>query len=641
MDRFGLVNIATITPNNIKIGNPKENAKEIIRLIRETKCNSTEPVEIMAFPELALTGYTCGDLFFQDNVIREAQKQLIDIAKQVNKELVFIGLPVKFKNKLYDCCAALNNGKILAIIPKINICNNGEFCESKYFLSGNNLNDTILIGDKYVKFTTNILFRTCYADNELIVGCEINHDAFSPIPVGANHCVNGANLIVNIAANNEVVGKSKNIKNKFIALSESNICAYAYTSAQKDESTSDTVYSGQKLIIENGEIVNETNFPNNEEIVVGCIDIEKINKNRTKSNIYHNNNFNLKYDIVDFETTNTEHKKIVSLTPFISGDLDETAESIINIQTIGLAQRLKKINCKKVVLGISGGLDSTLALLCAINAFEINGYNRDGIIGITMPGFGTTDKTLNNSLKLMDGLKITKRIVDIKKACLQHFADINHDENSLDITYENTQARERTQILMDIANQEGAIVVGTGDLSELALGWCTYNGDHMSMYSVNAGIPKTLVRHLVKYYAEKKYANTLGQYLTDIINTPISPELLPPKSDGTINQKTEERIGNYTIHDFTMYYMLKYGFTPEKILKLFKDAASKDDEWKYVPDDYIINNMKRFYSRFYKNQFKRNCVPDGIKVVDISLSPRNDWRMASDTDLNLEIFHNY
>ena len=632
MDKYGVIKVATISPNEISIGNPIRNAEIIVNLINKAKQN--EKPDIMVFPELCLTGYSCGDLFFQNTLLNTALNKALDIAKYVEKEIVFIGLPIKFENEIYNCAAVLNDKRIIAIIPKTHIPNHGDCYEKRYFTSSlNKKNNSIKINNTVIPFDTNILFKKTYNNHELVIGCEIGEDALVPISQGTIHCINGANLVVNLSASNEVVSRAIFRTELVKMTSATNICGYAYCSAQKDETTSDTVFSGHKIIATNGDIINERKFPNDDEIICGYIDVEKLNNDRIKSTTFNSSYLNKDYNILDVTIyENIAVRNTVSITPFIPENINERAEEIMNIQAMGLAQRLKKIHCEKIVLGISGGLDSTLALLCAIRAFEINNYDRKNIIGITMPCFGTTSKTLNNSLNLMEYLGIDSRTINIKAACEQHLKDISHPLDVFDIAFENAQARERTQVLMDVANQENALVVGTGDLSELALGWCTYNGDHMSMYCVNGSIPKTLVRHIVKYYADFCDDVNIKNCLFDILNTPISPELLPPDENGNMVQKTEESIGNYTIHDFTIYYFLRYGFGPKKILDLFMNSAKENNEWKNITRETVVKNLKIFYKRFFNNQFKRNCVPDGAKVGTLSLSPRTDWRMPSDAN---------
>lgn len=652
MNKYGLVKVAAISPNTIEIGNPLKNAEIISNLIKKAR---EKDVEIMVFPELCITGYTCGDLFFQNSLIRDSIIALQNIASNVMDEIVFVGLPVKHENQLFNCAAVLNNKKVLAIIPKTHIPNYNEFYEMRYFSSStkikNNTTDLnnfpyrysriptftqdhyINLGGSPIYFGTNVLFKQNINEHEVIIGCEICEDAWVPIPPSAKHCLKGANIIVNLSASNETVSKKNYRHNLISMLSATNICGYVYSSASRDESTSDTVFSGHKMICENGSVLEESVFLDDKEIITAQIDVEKLNVDRMKSTSFMEVGIDDDYQIIVIKNTNfTEIERKVSLTPFVPKNINERAEEILNIQAAGLAQRLKKINCKKVVIGISGGLDSTLALLASVRAFDINGYDKSGIIGITMPGFGTSNGTLKNSLNLMECLGITPQTISIKDACIQHLKDIKHPDDLYDVTYENTQARERTQILMDVANKEGGIVIGTGDLSELALGWCTYNGDHMSMYAVNASIPKTLVRHLVKYYADIHKNEKVSECLYSILDTPVSPELLPPNKDGSIAQKTEESIGNYNIHDFTIYYALRFGFSPEKIFKLFMNSAKDDDSWKNIEPLFVLNNMKTFYKRFFSQQFKRNCVPDGIKVGSISLSPRADWRMPSDAN---------
>ena len=640
MKNYGIINVATAAPNDIKIGNPKENVKNIYNIIKEvmTSGNNTQ---ILVFPELSITGYTCGDLFNQTCLIENAMEELVKLANMTkdikNCPIIFVGCPVRKDNQLFNCAVVIQSGKILGIIPKTFMPNYNEFYEMRHFSSATlRLNDYIEIEDEKIPFTPNLLIKD--KNSGAVIGADICEDAWVPIPPSRYHCLYGANIIVNLSASNETIGKSEYRRNMLKMHSATCICGYIYTSASRDESTSDTVFSGHQLIIENGYITAESKFLEDKEITYGTIDIEKCINDRTKSTSFMGDVEKKEYITVNTKTNIPDEFKLtkpVAIQPFVPENINERSLEILNIQSAGLAQRLKKINCKNVVIGISGGLDSTLALIVALQAFELNNYDKKGIIGITMPCFGTSSRTLNNSKALMTALNITQYEINIANACNQHFQDINHDKSLLDTTFENGQARERTQVLMDMANKHNAIVVGTGDLSELALGWCTYNGDHMSMYAVNTSIPKTLVRHLVRTYAELKATKEVTNILIDICNTPISPELLPPKEDGTISQNTEDAIGSYVTHDFILYYMLRYGFSPSKIYELY--IQSLEFNGNKVDKKKIINDMRTFYKRFQNQQFKRNCLPDGIKVGSVSVSPRADWRMPSDASLALWI----
>lgn len=654
MDKYGFTRVAAISPEHISIGNPVDNVKEIIRCIEQARKSD---VEIAVFPELCITGYTCGDLFnhkiLLDNSIRGLEEIKNYLKSKYKDIVVFVGMPIRAENKLFNCAVALSGHGIIAVIPKTYIPNYNEFYEMRYFSSSNEIkNHTINLFGKEVTFDSNTIIDV----NGVKVSAEICEDAWAPITPGSYHCIAGAQIICNLSASNELVSKRDYRKNLIKSISATGICGYVYSSASRDESTSDTVYSGHTIICENGSCLKESAFPNNKEIIIADIDIQRLDADRTKSTSYLGSYPEHTVVIGRIDPVQWVTNRKVSLTPFVPKNINERAEEILDIQAAGLAQRLKKTGIKKAVIGISGGLDSTLALLSTVRAFNMLNLDKKGIIGITMPGFGTTKGTLNNSLKLMEYLEITSRTIDIKAACIQHLKDIGHNSDKFDIAYENTQARERTQILMDVANMEGALVIGTGDLSELALGWCTYNGDHMSMYAINCSIPKTLVRHLVKYFADvygaderlattanminvlsgkKSKGGMIAECLYSILDTPVSPELLPPNEDGTIAQKTEDSIGNYNIHDFTMYYMIRFGFGPEKIYHLFMNSKVDDSNWNNISGIEVINNMKIFYRRFFSQQFKRNCVPDGIKVGSISLSPRADWRMPSDASANI------
>lgn len=644
MKNLGLINVAAVSPRTIEIGNPVFNANYMLELIEKT-IEEKPNTNIIVFPELSLTGYTCGDLLLNSTLINSALNELEKIVKYFkerdNMPICFIGLPIRKDNQLFNCAAAVSSDGLLAIIPKTFIPNYSEFYEMRYFASANKrMSDEYNFFGEIVPFTPNVIIND--KSSEAKIAIEICEDAWVPIPPSAKHVLHGANIIVNLSASNETIAKRKYREDLIRMHSATSICGYVYTSASRDESTTDTVFSGNIIVAENGSIKEKTEFLDDKEIVYAQIDVEKIENDRARSTSFMECADNEKYNEI-YTTGNEANKfelyKPVSLTPFVPKNINERCNEILKIQAAGLAQRLKKIGCKKVVLGISGGLDSTLALIVAVEAFNINNYPLDGIIGITMPCFGTTKRTKNNATKLMDELKITSYEIDIKKACEQHYKDIDHDPSLLDITFENVQARERTQILMDMANKHNALVVGTGDLSELALGWCTYNGDHMSMYSVNGSIPKTLVRYLVKTTADNykdKGMNNISEVLYDIYNTPISPELLPPDKDGNIVQKTEESIGSYNIHDFVLYYMLRFGFGPKKIYNLYVNSwISDDNEITEDQKQIVINNMRTFYRRFFTQQFKRNCVPDGVKVGSVSLSPRADWRMPSDATAKL------
>lgn len=645
----GIIEVATLTPTSIQIGNPSYNVDRMIELINEVNIkNSTgeRQTRIVVFPELCVTGYTCGDLFNHSTLINSAINELLRFVEKSNHEynpIMFVGMPLRKDNQLFNCAVAIHKGKILGIIPKTYIPNYSVFYESRNFKpSFDRISDEIsIMGTKY-PFTTNILIEDEVTG--AVIGTDICEDLWVPIPPSSFHCLHGANIIVNLSASNETIGKSDYRKDLVKIHSAKCMCGYIYASATSDESTTDNAFSGHCIIAENGYIISESKFFSNTGLTYGEIDIEKCINDRTMNSSFmniHDKKDYIRISVKTFEAQSYKFKsnKELSVLPFVPSNIDSRSEEIMNIQITGLAQRLKKIHCNKAVIGISGGLDSTLALMVTVEAFKLNKYEMKGIIGITMPGFGTTSRTLENSKKLMEALNVTLLEIPIRDACIQHYKDIQHDINVHDITYENTQARERTQILMDMANKYNGIVVGTGDLSELALGWCTYNGDQMSMYGVNASIPKTLVRSIVKSYANKQ-SDDIKDTLFDICDTPISPELLPPNPDGTIAQKTEDTIGSYAVHDFVLYYMLRNGFGPKKIYDLYVNslelmAVRKGEKLENIDKHSILKDMKTFYKRFFAQQFKRSCMPDGIKVGSVSLSPRGDWRMPSDASADL------
>lgn len=645
----GIIEVATVTPASIQIGNPSYNVDRMIELIDDiNRKNSTgeRQTRIAVFPELCITGYSCGDLFNHSILINKAIDELMRFVEKSNHEfnpIMFVGIPLRKDNQLFNCAAVIHKGELLGIVPKTYIPNYGVFYEARNFKSSfDRINDEITINGVRYSFTPNLLIED--EASGAVIGTDICEDLWAPVPPSSYHCLHGANIIVNLSASNETIGKSDYRRNMITMHSAKCICGYIYVSATSDESTTDNAFSGHCIIAENGYVISETKFFNNKEITYGEIDIEKCINDRTRNSSFMMTREKQEYRCIttktfDCLTDKFKSNKELSLLPFVPQNMDSRSEEIMNIQVTGLAQRLKKIHCDKAVIGISGGLDSTLALMVTVEAFKLNQYDRKGIIGVTMPGFGTTGRTLDNSKKLMEALNITIFEIPIRDACIQHYKDIQHDINVHDVTYENVQARERTQILMDMANKYNGIVVGTGDLSELALGWCTYNGDQMSMYGVNASIPKTLVRGIVKSYA-KKQADAIKETLLDICDTPISPELLPPNPDGTIAQKTEEVIGSYAVHDFVLYYMLRYGFGPKKIFELYVNSLElqtvrEGGNPEKIDKQRIGKDMKTFYKRFFTQQFKRSCMPDGIKVGSVSLSPRGDWRMPSDASAEI------
>ncbi len=631
----GFIRTGAAVPK-IKVADLEFNKKQIIESINKAEERN---IDILVFPELSLTGYTCGDLFFQSIIIKKTQELILEISKStINKKmLVFIGAPLYKDGSLYNCGVALNDGEILGVVPKSFIPNYNEFYEKRWFSSGCNIEGSqIKIGEKSYNFGTDLLFKSNIID--LKVGVEICEDLWAPITPSQTHSLNGANLIVNLSASNDIVGKSIYREKLVSQQSAKCICGYVYSSAGYGESTTDLVFGGNILISENGSIIkNDKIYSLEEKLIFNDIDIDKINHDRAKNTVFNDNkNYVKNYRITAFslkENKDVELSRIIDPYPFVpkdDEDRNERCSEIFNLQTMALAKRIEHINTKSLVIGISGGLDSTLALLVSVITADLMKKNRKFIKGITMPGFGTTNRTYNNALGLLKELEVDYEEISIKDASIQHFKDINHDIENHNVVYENTQARERTQILMDKANQLDGIVVGTGDLSELALGWATYNGDHMSMYGINSGIPKTLIRYVVRWAAEFKFSGKVREILLDILDTPVSPELLPPDGEGKIKQKTEEVVGPYELHDFFLYNTVRNGFSPKKVFFLanlaFKNKYDKDTIKKW---------LENFYKRFISQQFKRSCIPDGPKIGSVALSPRGDWRMPSDASVNL------
>ena len=626
----GFIKVCCCTPK-IKVADVDYNAGEIIKLMSDAEDNGAK---VIVFPELCITGYTCHDLFLQGKLLDKALEgldKIVDASSGLDA-LIFVGVPLEVDGKLYNTAAAIYGGHVLAFIPKRNLPNYGEFYEARHFYPG--FADPVCIGyhGESVMIGQNIIFTTPSVKG-LQIACEICEDLWVADTPSTRHAMNGANLIVNLSAGNEIIGKSEYRRQLVKSTSARLVCGYVYCDAGDGESTQDLVFPGHNLICENGTMLNESKcFTTG--TVYAEIDIERIRTERRRMTTFNvedpsavkdNNNYaKITFDIEKEETLLT--RKFYSM-PFVPADNFERnsrCEHILSIQSEGLKKRLLHTGAKNAVIGLSGGLDSTLALLVMAKAFDLAGLKREGIVAVTMPCFGTTDRTYNNALTLAKSLGATLKEINIEKAVRQHFSDIEHDESDHSVTYENSQARERTQILMDIANKVGGLVIGTGDMSELALGWATYNGDHMSMYGVNAGVPKTLVRHLVKYYAETCGNPELAKALYDVLDTPVSPELLPPEN-GTISQITEDLVGPYELHDFFLYYMLRCGFAPAKVYRVAKQAF----EGAY-DEETILKWLKTFYRRFFSQQFKRSCLPDGPKVGAVAVSPRGDLRMPSD-----------
>lgn len=622
--------VAAATPD-VKVADCVHNTEEIIRLVREME---REGAKVMVFPELCITGYTCGDLFWQEVLIRSAKEQLIRIVKEVSDvdALIFVGLPYEHGGKLYNVAAAISHGEVLGLVPKIHLPNYGEFYERRNFASGEGVCDLTVIDGEDVPFGNELLF-SCTNMPKLTVAAEICEDLWVANPPSVGHAAAGANLIVNLSASNESVGKDRYRRNLVTGQSARLVCGYVYANAGEGESTQDLVFGGQNLIAENGTLLAEgQKFKNG--TLYADVDFERISSERRRMTTFVSEPG--LYQSVPFCLTVEETKltRTFAPNPFVptdERDRDDRCDEILNIQAMGLKKRLAHVNGERAVIGISGGLDSTLALLVTARAFDRLGLPRENILAVTMPCFGTTDRTYHNACELTRRLGATLREVDIKDAVGIHFRDIGQETSVHDVTYENAQARERTQVLMDLANQCNGLVVGTGDLSELALGWATYNGDHMSMYGVNASVPKTLVRHLVGYYARTCGDEQLSGILMDVLDTPVSPELLPPE-DGNISQKTEDLVGPYELHDFYLYYMLRVGYSPKKIYRI----ACKAFEGAYDRDT-ILRWLKKFYWRFFSQQFKRSCLPDGPKVGSVAVSPRGDLRMPSDACVRLWI----
>lgn len=639
--KYGFIKVAAAIPS-VKVADTQYNLAEIEKQVIIAE---GEGVEIIVFPELSLTGYSCQDLFHQQILLDNIETsviQLLDFTRQLDITVI-VGAPICADSVLLNCALVIQHGKLIGIVPKTYLPNYGEFYEKRWFASSQDLQfqSIYYVGEKITISSDIQLFTTSQG---VKFGIEICEDLWAPIPPSNQLTLAGAELIFNLSASDDLIGKHNYLKSLVAQQSARTISGYIYSGCGFGESTQDVVYGGNGFIYENGQLLAEAKrFEIESQLIISEVDIEKLRTERRSNTTFINaqrpsvmqrlraNNQLPLQNITacipasiqrDFVLT-----RLVDKYPFIpKGDkLREHCEEILNIQVCGLAKRLSHINCKTVVIGVSGGLDSTLALLVATQTFDKLRYDRRGIIGITMPGFGTTDRTYNNAITLMQNLGITIREISIAASVKQHFTDIEHNIDVHDITYENSQARERTQILMDISNQVGGIVIGTGDLSELALGWCTYNGDHMSMYAVNVGIPKTLIKHLVSYVAENGVEDSIKLTLEDIVNTPISPELTPADENGEIVQKTEDLVGPYELHDFFLYYVLRFGFRPKKIFWLAQQAFKEE-----YADGVILHWLRIFYKRFFSQQFKRSCLPDGPKVGSVSLSPRGDWRMPSD-----------
>ena len=629
--RHGFIKVAAATPD-IRVADVDYNKGQIIKQMDEA---AEAGAKIIVFPELCITGYTCSDLFLQDILLNSAKKALVEIAEHTKNldALVFVGVPFAVGGELYNVAAALNHGNILGFTTKSFLPNYGEFYEMRQFRPGPKKAEKILFGGKEIPFGPQLLFVENQMAN-LIVSAEICEDVWSPVPPSIEAAREGATVIVNCSASDETIGKASYREALISGQSARLISGYIYANAGEGESTTDLVFGGHNLIAENGTILAEAKrFSNG--IIYTEFDVQKIANERRKNTTFTETQEHVLPRIpFGLEQTETILTRTFPSRPFVPRDDQERAkrcEEILTIQAMGLKKRLAHTHAKSAVVGISGGLDSTLALLVTAKAFDALGLERSGITAVTMPCFGTTDRTYQNACKMSLKVGATLREVRIGDAVMQHFKDIGHDPQDHSVTYENSQARERTQVLMDIANQTGGLVIGTGDMSELALGWATYNGDHMSMYGVNASVPKTLVRHLVHYFADTCEDSSLKEVLYDVLDTPVSPELLPPK-DGEIAQKTEDLVGPYELHDFFLYYFLRIGYEPGKIYRIAKLSFAGEYD-----DETIYKWLRTFCWRFFSQQFKRSCLPDGPKVGTVALSPRGDWRMPSDACVALWI----
>ncbi len=633
---YGLVRVGAAA-HELRVADCNFNTEKIIEIIRDAEKKS---VEFLVFPELCITGYTCGDLFLKDTLLKGAKESLIKIAGATSgsKMISIVGLPLVINGRIYNCAAVLQNGKILGIVPKTNLPNYNEFYEARWFNGASHLDvDEIWIDNNPIPVGADLVFVAKNRE-ELAFGIEICEDLWSILPPSSFLTQGGASLLFNLSAGNELVSKAEFRRNLVKSQSSRCVAGYVYATSNSCESTTDSVFSGHLMIAENGNMLKESErFFFENKLEIADIDLDRLTYNRRILQPSRMSRISKSYRIISFDYNSLplkdELQRRVDKHPFVpenSGERDERCVDILSIQTLGLMKRMKHTNTEKLVIGISGGLDSTLALIVSARAIIKLGLPLSNIIAITMPGFGTTGRTFDNSVALSKEYNTDLRIIDIKDACLQHFKDIGHDKDVHDVTYENVQARERTQILMDVANKEGGLVVGTGDLSEIALGWSTYNGDHMSMYAVNSGIPKTLVRHIINWYAENEADESIKRILLDILDTPISPELLPPSSTGEIVQKTEDILGPYEVHDFFLYYMQSYGAGPAKLLFMAERAFN---------GQYSSLQLKKwltvFFKRFFSQQFKRSCMPDGPKVGTVGLSPRSDWKMPSDASAQL------
>ena len=627
--KHGFVKVAAAVPA-VKVADVQYNVQEIERLIAMA---DAEHVEVVVFPELAVTGYSCQDLFRERLLLDKAEEGLLSLMDFTRKldVIAVVGMPIEVGSLLLNCAVIVQQGSILAVVPKTYLPNYGEFYEKRWFASARDLNPTnVYLAGSLVEISAEpVVIKT---SDGVGLGIEICEDVWAPIPPSNNLTMAGAEIILNLSASDELIGKHRYLRSLVAQQSARTICGYVYSSCGFGESTQDVVYGGNAMIFENGiQLVEGDRFSFQPQLQMAQIDVERLRTERRANSTFKTAQRIGHARVISAKLPLEQHpfklERAIDPHPFIPHDNDmaDTCEEILNIQTAGLAKRLVHTNCQHVVVGISGGLDSTLALLVCVRTFDKLGYDRKGIVGVTMPGFGTSDRTHDNATMLMQLLGISQMEISIAKAVKQHFEDIGHDIKIHDVTYENSQARERTQILMDLSNKLSALVVGTGDLSELALGWATYNGDHMSMYGLNAGVPKTLIQYLIRYIASLPKSSAERDVLIDIVNTPISPELTPADAQGNIAQKTEDLVGPYELHDFFLYYMMRYGFSPAKIMLMAENAFGNSYDRATIK-----KWLTTFCRRFFAQQFKRSCLPDGPKVGSISLSPRGDWRMPSD-----------
>ena len=625
--KHGFIKTAAATPA-VRVADPAFNARAVCSCLEECY---REGAKLIVLPELCLTGYTCNDLFLQERLLDAAAEALRSVAVYTrgHDALVFVGLPLEKDGKLYNVAAALSDGNVLGFVPKRNLPVYAEFYEMRHFVPGTGAVTFVRFDGKEVPFGGDLLFE-CSTVKGLAVGCELCEDVWAVDPPSTGHAKAGATVIVNLSASNETVGKDEYRRSLVRSTSARLLAGYVYACAGDGESTQDLVFAGHNMICENGSLLAETDrFSGG--TAVSELDIARLRHERRRTTTLRTDgsagHLRIPFSLREEETALTRTFSPAPFVPAEEGLKNQRCEDILSIQSFGLKKRLSHTGSQTAVVGVSGGLDSTLALLVTARAFDLLGLERSGILAVTMPCFGTTSRTYDNACKLARTLGATLREVNIREAVKIHFRDIGQDEGTHDVTYENGQARERTQVLMDLANQTGGLVIGTGDMSELALGWATYNGDHMSMYGVNAGVPKTLVRHLVRYYADTCGDDGLKAVLLDVLDTPVSPELLPPV-DGVISQKTEDLVGPYELHDFFLYYMLRCGFPPDKVYRAAKLAFCG------IYDEETVRKwLKIFYRRFFSQQFKRSCLPDGPKVGSVALSPRGDLRMPSDASL--------